>query len=974
MEPVANTSVVEGELRRAFSSSRTVRGNSILLLRAAPQWHGETTFSIDVGGGQVPVLVAPCPTVLAVLDAVGSSRVDDGYLVVLTPCETREVGESVLARAMQPEIKPINRWDLVQDVFGARRLDPALTRSENRWIAEALLDAQPAGGWRRLTGPVLTQATALNRLAATRLGIAGADDSAVDAAALLQWTVDASAVASFLQLRDVERVGLTDWLKESIGPVANVVFAMDVTGRIPEAVPFGLVAAALYRGPGRSAVDRQPLDRQAGDAPDDALVERVRAAERYLGGHSLDASVLRAFGEAAESLVIRWTDDGHAPQAAGLCGRAEVILAELGDAGTTGRNLAGHAQTGRELAGHSRVLEAGLDARLAAFAEALIDTLPAASAGPAMSTGSAPRLARAEEALRLVREHARKRDRDGEVRAAQAAVRVARWLGTPDEPAATLDDAATSMLRSWAWADRALTAVGRADTSRVPSLAQAYANLWDVARARRARLDELFACKLAAWSESSSATDGLLLVENLLNRVARPLAQQRPPVIIVLDGMTAAIGCELAEELTGRGWLEVGRRADGREPALATVPSVTSISRTSLLTGALNVGGQAEERAGFTAFWSRRKSRLFHKADLAPEPGQALAASVRDAIAAPNMVVGVVLNTIDDTLDRDRSGGARHWTIGDVTYLRPVLDEARRSGRPVILTADHGHVLEWVHGLDRPHGSAEGQPGTAAESAGIRADAARYRTGTPGPGEIAIRGLRVPTAGGKAGGEVVAAVDETIRYTPRKAGYHGGASPAEVVIPAITLLPSASLLPAGWYAYNAVGHAPSWWDAPVSTTQTTTAQTADGSSATGTQQVSPTSRRKRQAPVPDDANALFDVGEVSAAPNTSPAAAVSLGRRIAESARMAGQRQFVRRAPDDASVAALIDGLARAGGRLTIAEAASAVGEAPVRMSGYLAHVTRLLNVDGYRVLGTTDEGRTVELNMQLLRQQFLGG
>lgn len=89
---------------------------------------------------------------------------------------------------------------------------------------------------------------------------------------------------------------------------------------------------------------------------------------------------------------------------------------------------------------------------------------------------------------------------------------------------------------------------------------------------------------------------------------------------------------------------------------------------------------------------------------------------------------------------------------------------------------------------------------------------------------------------------------------------------------------------------------------------------------------------------------------------------------------MAGQRQFVRRAPDDASVAALIDGLAQAGGRLTIAEAASAAGESPVRMSGYLAHVTRLLNVDGYRVLGTTDEGRTVELNMQLLRQQFPGG
>jgi hypothetical protein len=88
---------------------------------------------------------------------------------------------------------------------------------------------------------------------------------------------------------------------------------------------------------------------------------------------------------------------------------------------------------------------------------------------------------------------------------------------------------------------------------------------------------------------------------------------------------------------------------------------------------------------------------------------------------------------------------------------------------------------------------------------------------------------------------------------------------------------------------------------------------------------------------------------------------------------MASQRQFVRRAPDDASVAALIDALSQAGGRLTLTETAAAVGEPSVRMSGYLAQVTRLLNVDSYPVLGITDGGRTVELNIQLFKQQFLG-
>jgi hypothetical protein len=41
-------------------------------------------------------------------------------------------------------------------------------------------------------------------------------------------------------------------------------------------------------------------------------------------------------------------------------------------------------------------------------------------------------------------------------------------------------------------------------------------------------------------------------------------------------------------------------------------------------------------------------------------------------------------------------------------------------------------------------------------------------------------------------------------------------------------------------------------------------------------------------------------------------------------------------------------------------------------MPFYLAQVTRLLNVDGYAVLQQTDNGRAVELNAQLLKQQFL--
>jgi hypothetical protein len=906
--PVANRTVVELELKRALSrhaGRAQAAGRRLLLLRAAPSWRGDEVFTADlgdVGQGPATVRVAACPTVLSVLAALSTTRDNDSYLVVLTPC--RDLGESVLARAIEPGILPVNRWDLIRDAFGAKRLEPSLTRSSNNWLAEALLDAQPAGGWRKLTGPVLGRETAMNRLAAVRLGLpADSDDTSVDAAALLEWTLDAPATSSFRKLRDEERNGIIGWLTDSVGPVAQVIFTMMGRADVTDAVPFGLAIAALYSA--RSDDQRN------------VLTVRGRAVERYLG-RPLSSIVLTVFGEASSSLVGRWTDSGRAPIAASQCERAEAILTELGAPG---------------VAADSDVLDAGFDARLASLGDAINAVLPAPDAA-----GLKP----AELALREVRRHRRMGTREVEVRAAEAAVRVARWLTSPEETPSTLADASLRMLRSWGWADRALAVVARADTSRVPRLGDVYAKVWDTATARRALLDQAFASKLAAWTEGSGTTSDLVLVENLLERVARPVAKKRAPLVLVLDGMTVAAGCDLAAELTRDGlWLEAGRRDDGREPALATVPSVTSISRTSLLTGKLRSGGQPEETTGFAAFWGNGKARLFHKGDLTADTGRPLNAQVRDALLDSDTVVGVVLNTIDDMLNPGRQGNEAHWEVGQVAYLKPVLDEARRAGRPVILTADHGHILD------------RGRPVHPAQS-----ESARYRTGAPGDGEIAIRGPRVLAPGG----EVVAAVDEGIHYLPRRAGYHGGASPAEVVVPVIVLLPSASLVPDSWHSYEASGHAPVWWDPPRAE------PVAPGQAKSA--------RRKTAVPAEETGDALFGVRDIMAPAGTAqraPALVPSLGARVIASGRLASQRRFARRVPDDDRIARLIDGLDQVGGKATIGEAARIAGEPAVRMSGYLAQVARLLNIDGYPVIRTIDDGRAVELNAELLRQQFLG-
>ncbi len=917
--PEASKTVVESALKQALTQAAArqekyglAEGDQrLLLLRAAPQWHGPATVTVDAGSGPVTADVRACRTVLAVLDAISEPRAVATYLVVLTSCDDRELGNSVLASALGGEVRPVHRWDLVADSFGARRLDPRLTGREYRWLAEALLDAQPTGGWRRTTSNVLQFDAALSRLASVRLGHGG--EERIDAAALLDWSRDETRLARFLSLRQDEQDGLAGWLEDQAGPVAEIVFRLLRAGQVLDAIPFGLAAAELW---GSAEGGRQ------------AVAEaRIRAEERFLGGQPPGEATLRAFGEAAESLTLRWSDNGHAEDAQAVCDRAEQILRELGVA---------------DLPGDSKVLDAGLDARITALADQIAIALPAPRTAD---------LAAAEAGLGRLREHRRFGARTAEVEAAVAALRLARWLATADEAPATVAEGALRQVRCWAWVDRALAAIKTTDSTRTPRVRTAYTALYEAVREERAVLDRAFAQRLASWSPVAGPTDDLLLAENLLERIARPLADRRAPLIIVLDGMSAAVACEVAEEITAsRIWTETGRHADGREGALAVLPSATRFSRTSLLCGQLHTGTQQQEQAGFAAFWRGRKSALFHKAGLPAGPGAVLNEDVQAAISDPTTVVGVVLNTIDDALRDGREGSAPAWRLDDITYLRELLSAAAGAGRPVILTSDHGHILDQGEGIHP-----------------IQSDSARYRQGQPGDGEIVASGPRVLSAGGT----VVLPWDERIRYAPRKAGYHGGASLAEVIIPVLAFLPAASSCPKGWTLYdNPVLHEPAWWNAGTSSGQPDV--TGKGRSS----QVPPADRTTRTAkrpPVQEDA--LFSTSEVAAS-GTSAAAAdaqVTLGARVVASERFAAQRAFVRKAPADTAVAAIIDGLCTAGGKLPVASVAGLAGQAPFRMAGYLAQLGRLLNVDGYPVISDADSGRTVELNAALLTEQFLG-
>src|SRR6185436_7631118 len=71
-----------------------------------------------------------------------------------------------------------------------------------------------------------------------------------------------------------------------------------------------------------------------------------------------------------------------------------------------------------------------------------------------------------------------------------------------------------------------------------------------------------------------------------------------------------------------------------------------------------------------------------------------LAQEVRSSITNPHQkVVGVVHNAVDDHLSGPDQLHQR-WTLEDLKLLMPLLREAREARRVVVVTADHGHLLE----------------------------------------------------------------------------------------------------------------------------------------------------------------------------------------------------------------------------------------------------------------------------------------
>jgi hypothetical protein len=527
------------------------------------------------------------------------------------------------------------------------------------------------------------------------------------------------------------------------------------------------------------------------------------------------------------------------------------------------------------------------------------------------------------------------------------AIRLVLWLKQRETTAQceprSLVEASDYHLAEGGFVDWARLTLRTGDPIR--ELSEAYGKLFGrVTEAREARSRE-FAERLRTWTESHSAQPGLVPVERLLEEVVAPLAAHSPVLLIVIDGMSVAVCRELLPDLLGQDWIPMNR--EGKESllsaGLATIPSVTEVSRTSLLCGQLGQGTSDHEQAGFEAHPGLRshcKSGfppiVFHKSALRGEGDAVLAGEVREEIASPDRrIVGVVINAVDDQLLKGEQLDTR-WSRDTIPVLPALLHEAKLSRRLVVITSDHGHVLD--------SGSVS-RPGEGGERW-------RHAGDPPRQGELRLSGPRVLIAESQA---VIVPWSETIRYGIKKNGYHGGIAPQVLVTPIAVLAPLEEF-PPGWG--EVAVDVPPWWEEPA-----------------GAPEVAAKAPARTKPRKPQQTGLLFDIEEESVEPRTPVdklQVVAGLVAKLFRSPIFQQQKTLAGRSvPSDEILRSVLSALDSRGGRMTPAAIARAVNFPPMRLRGLLAVMQRVLNIDGFAVLTRDEASDTVSLNRELLKRQF---
>jgi hypothetical protein len=890
-----------------------------IAIRSSSRWTGEAQRS---EAGEI-YQIYQCDSPLAMRVALREqaallSRGERATSILITDLDDQQIGDDILVRLKPRKVVPLDNWQIVKSLFQAREIDPRVTK--HAWIASVLMDTGLSADYLPSAGGFLDAETVWPILLRQLVGY---EATTLDLLTLLGWSTLAENVRRWQSLDPTVRDAMSQWVVAVAGPAAANILACVEANERPDALAIGLAAGVILHPQAKGK-----LEKASG-----------KFEERFLASQTLADSVVMAWHAAATESVRTGLGDGRLKKQ--LLARADEILREVG------------GDTHAWLSDTSTI---GFDQRLAQFGDELGRVVDRPDAGNLIALQEArDRVMAHDAALREPRRMERVR----------MAMRLVRWLIDPQTIAETkprsLAEAAQRHLHEGSFVDWARLTLRNGEPVR--ELSVAYKKLFDHVTNRCEDRSKLFGDLLRDWTKTQ-VTDALMVpVEQVLDRIVAPLASHAPLLVIVIDGMSVAVFRELMSDLLGNDWTLLAEEGVGLRPGLATIPSVTEVSRTSLLCGKLAQGSSQNEKTGFAQHAglvatcrSTHPPILFHKALLQESEDAGLAADIRKEIGSTHRkVVGVVVNAVDDHLLKGDQIDTR-WTRDEIKVLPVLLHEAKMSRRTVILLSDHGHVLDCNAQVQAYENETDaGQSVEGGER--WRADGSNLT-----PQEMRLTGPRVMLSESKA---LIAPWSERIRYGMKKHGYHGGITPQEMVVP-IAVLSNHDALPKGWT--EAPVDLPSWWEESLG----------------GVDEV------PQPAPVlkpqePKKIETLFDwvdeaadtlavatpaVTGASDSPEVTQVAAwiAALMRSpVFEEQKKLGGRVV----PQDEVFVSLLSALDARGGKVRSAALARILNCSTMRLRSVLAVVIRVLNIDGYDVLKRDDASDTIELDRNLLCRQF---